>query len=110
MNTHKMPALAAWTLLAMSTLSAAEIAAPTLTNPAPGESPVDARGFIRRWMLLEPIDSTGLTDSAVQAAVHKSYFPDQFTILPRDGDKVKVSETELTWHAVETKNYNVNLF
>jgi hypothetical protein len=110
MNIHNMPALAVWTLLAMSTLAAAEIAAPTLTSPAPGESAVDARGFIRRWLLLEPIDSTGLTDSAVQAAVKKSYFPEQLTVIPRDTDKVKVNETELTWHAVETKNYNVNLF
>ena len=110
MKSHNMPALIGWILLTMSSLAAAETAAPTLTNPPPGEVAVDARGFIRRWLLLEPIDSIGLTDSAVQAAVHKSYFPEQFTVIPRDTDKVKVGETELTWHAVETKNYNVNLF
>ena len=102
--------LAACALLAMFALTAAENAAPTLSNTAPGESAVDARGFIRRWLLLEPIDSVGLTDSAVQAAVKKSYFPEQLSIIPRDGETVKAGETELIWHAVETKNYNVNLF
>ena len=40
----------------------------------------------------------------------KEYFPDQFTVIPRDGDKVTVGGSELTWHAVDTKNYNVNLY
>jgi hypothetical protein len=46
----------------------------------------------------------------VQAAVKKEYFPNQLTIIPRDGDKVIIGGAELTWHAVETLNYNVNLF
>ncbi len=31
-------------------------------------------------------------------------------VIPRDGDKVTIGRTELTWHAVDTRNYNVNLF
>jgi hypothetical protein len=46
----------------------------------------------------------------VQAAVKKEYFPDQHTVVPRDGDKAPVGGTELIWHAVDTTNYNVNLF
>jgi hypothetical protein len=81
----------------------------TLTTPAtPGKAP-NADGFIQRWLLLEPIPANGLTDSAVQAAVKKEYFPGQFTVIPRDGDKVTAGGTELTWHAVDTVNYNVNL-
>ena len=38
------------------------------------------------------------------------YFPDQFTVIPHDGDKATVGGAELTWHAVDTLNYNVNLF
>ena len=33
----------------------------------------------------------------------KEYFPNQFTVIPKDGDKVTVGGTELTWHAVDTK-------
>ena len=38
------------------------------------------------------------------------YFPGQLTVIPRDGDKVIIGGTELTWHALDTMNYNVNLF
>ena len=53
-------------------------------------------GFIPRWLLLEPIPANGLTDTIVQAAVKKEYFPDQFTAVPKDGDKVTVGDKELT--------------
>lgn len=89
---------------------AAQIPASTLTTPATPEKAPNADGFIQRWVVLEPIPANGLTDSAVQAAVKKEYFANQFTVIPRDGDKVTVGATELSWHAVETINYNVNLF
>ena len=70
----------------------------------------DSDGFIQRWVILEPIPSFGLTDSAVQTAVKKEYFPGQLTVIPRDGDQVEVGEDILTWHAVDTNEYNVNLY
>jgi hypothetical protein len=70
----------------------------------------DNDGFIQHWVILEPIGASGLTQAAVQAEVKKEYFPGQFTVVPQDGRKVSVDGAELTWHAVDTKNYNVNLF
>lgn len=67
-------------------------------------------GFMRHWLILEPIRANGLTDSAVQAAVNTDYFPNQFTVIPHPGDKVTVAGEELTWHAVDTDAYNVNLY
>jgi hypothetical protein len=84
--------------------------APTLTRAASDESAPDPDGFIQRWLILEPIRANGLTDSIVQKAVKTEYFPNQYTVVPRDGDTVSVGGTELTWHAVETKKYNVNLY
>jgi len=118
MNTHfirQMTLVATITVSALLMLAAAsdiaaQIPASTLTNPASPEKTPAADGFIQRWLLLEPIGANGLTDGAVQAAVKKEYFPGQFTVIPRDGDKVTVGGTELTWHAVDTANYNVNLF
>ena len=82
-----------------------------LTRPEFAEKPPNADGFLQRWLLLEPIRVDGrLTDSAVQADVKKEYFPDQLTMIPHDGDKATVGATELTWHAVDTKDYNVNLY
>jgi hypothetical protein len=85
--------------------------APTLTRPASPSKPPDAHGFLRRWLLLEPIRVPGqLTEGAVQAAVKKDYFPDQFTVVPRHGDTVSVGDQAIRWHAVDTIAYNLNLF
>jgi len=83
---------------------------PTLTNPATPSRLTAADGFIQRWFLLEPIPVTGLTQNEVRAMVKKEYFPDQFTVIPHDGDKETVGGTTLAWHAVDTGKYNVNLY
>lgn len=90
--------------------ASAQVPAPTLTKPTTPEKAPSADGFIQRWVILEPIAAPSLIESAVQAEVKKDYFPGQFTVIPHDGDKVSVAGNELTWHAVDTKNYNVNLF
>jgi hypothetical protein len=91
--------------------SATRPPAATLTRPSASVKPPDAAGFLQRWLLLEPIKVSGqLTDSAVRATVDKEYFPNQLTIVPRDGETVTVGDDRLTWHAVDTTNYNVNLY
>ena len=75
----------------------------------------DPEGFIQRWLLLEPINkpnrsNTVFTDSYIRTAFSTEYFPDQFTLLPKNGEKVKVGEQELIWHALDSKNFNVKLF
>jgi hypothetical protein len=82
-----------------------------LAHPAATAKAPDADGFLQRWMILEPIRVAGqLTDGAVQTAVKTPHFPDHLTVVPRDGDTVKVGDTELAWHAVDTARYNVNLY
>ena len=88
----------------------AQTAPVTLTAPKTPRTAPDAQGFIRRWLLLEPIPVNGLTQSVVQKIVKTDYFPNQYTLLPHDADKVTVGNTELTWHAVDTKLYNVDLY
>ena len=91
-------------------LAAARPPAQSLARPASPAKPTDAAGFIQRWLLLEPIRVPGqLTESAVRTAVEKD-FPVPATSLPHDGDKLTVGDSELTWHAVDTINYNVNLY
>ena len=101
--------LAGLVATALST-AAAQTRAPTLSRPTSPETAPGADGFIQRWLLLEPTAAVGLTDSAVQAAVKKDYFPDQLTVIPHDGDTVTIGDAHLTWHAVDTRLYNVNLF
>jgi hypothetical protein len=89
----------------------ARCAAPSLARPGSAEKPPDAEGFMQRWLILEPIPVSGqLTDSAVQATIKKEYFTNQLAVIPHDGETVAVDGTNFTWHAADTKEYNVNLY
>jgi hypothetical protein len=84
--------------------------APSLARPASPARAANADGFIQRWLILEPIRVPGqLTESAVRTAVEKD-FPVPATPLPGDGQTLKIGDSELAWHAVDTVNYNVNLY
>jgi hypothetical protein len=84
--------------------------AATLTRPKGAIQPVDARGFIHRWLVLEPVPVPGrLTESAVQEALTVAALPD-VAAEPADGAVVSVNGAEHRWHALETANYNLNLY
>ena len=81
--------------------------------PASGAVAVpDEDGFVRRWMLLEPISkpnrtNTVFTDSYLREEFGKTYFVGQLgDVLPKDGAKVK----NLRWHAMDSRLYNVKLY
>jgi hypothetical protein len=89
--------------------------APYFTSATTKKKTPDAEGFIQRWLLLEPINkpnrsNTVFTDSYLRKAFDTLYFSSQFTVVPKNGDKVKVAQQELIWHALESSNFNVKLF
>lgn len=87
-----------------------ELPASALSKPTTATRPVDARGFIHRWLVLEPIPVPGqLTESAVDAAINGAQLPGAFAKLPLDGSVVD-HNGPLTWHAVDTEDYNLNLY
>ena len=84
---------AAWIFTAQAEQAATRPAATSLTHPKGASQPVDARGFIHRWLVLEPMPVPGrLTESAVEEAVQSAPLPGA------------------AWHAVDTINYNLNLY
>lgn len=88
---------------------------PYFTHATTSKKTPDSEGFIRRWLLLEPItkpnrSNTVFTDSYLRTAFNTEYFLNQFTVIPKDREKVKVGEQELTWHALESTNFNIKLF
>ena len=75
----------------------------------------DAEGFLQRWLILEPINkpirsNTIFVDSYIRKTFDTLYFPNQFTGIPRDGEKEKVGDQKLTWHALDATHFNVKLF
>jgi hypothetical protein len=103
--------VAGWPGRAGAQDGAGRVPAPTLVAPASAAAAPDDEGFLRRWLLLEPIAVNGqLGDAAVRATVDSDYFPDQLTSMPSDGATVTVGGEPLTWHAVDTLRYNINLY
>ena len=75
----------------------------------------DSEGFIRRWSLLEPIDipnrsNTVFTDSYLREMLSTQFFPQQMSLIPQDGQKVKVGKQSLAWHIVDSQLFNIKLF
>ena len=75
----------------------------------------DSDGFIRRWTVLEPIpqeirSNVVFTDSWLREAFSKSYFKNQLTVVPRDGQKAKTGAKTLSWHTIDSERYNLKLF
>jgi hypothetical protein len=86
-------------------------AASTLKPPKGATLPVDTRGFIHRWFVLEPVPVSGrLTESAVQEALQLAALPGGASAAPADGERVTVNGAEHRWHALDSTNYNVNLY
>jgi hypothetical protein len=71
----------------------------------------DDGGFIRRWLVLEPLRVAAQLDQrTVQALVKKPPYADLLTAMPRDAERLTIEGEPLAWHAVDTRDYNVNLF
>jgi hypothetical protein len=75
----------------------------------------DADGFLQRWLLLEPISKPNrsnavFTGSYVRKTFNTDYFPDQFTVIPKNGDKVTVEGQELKWYALDATLFDAKLF
>ena len=75
----------------------------------------DENGFIRRWLLLDPIDKPNrtnavFTDSYLKEQFSKEYFKGQFTSIPKAGQQEKVEKQTLTWHGIDSDRFNIKLF
>lgn len=86
--------------------------APYFSTPTTESIRPDEQGFIRRWLLLEPISkpnrgNTVFVDSYVRKNLDTGWNKDDFT-LPKDGQKVK--DTTLVWHSLDSKLFNVKLY
>ncbi|MHA6720531.1 acetylxylan esterase [Sphingomonas sp. RS6] len=85
--------------------------APYFTPAGATPTTPDADGFIRRWLLLEPVvkpnrTNTGFTPSYVREALAPGTFPGAFDAVPRDGQQAG----SLRWHALDSSLFDVKLF
>ena len=113
--------------------------APYFSTPTEEAIQPDDRGFIRRWLLLEPISkpnrgNTVFVDSYVRTNLDTGWNKGEFT-LPKEGDKetmmveyqkpvdmsagrpmwgvepeTEMKKVKLAWHALDSKLFNVKLY
>ena len=75
----------------------------------------DSEGYIRRWLLLEPIaqdirSNIVFTDSWLLDAFKEPLPAGQSSALPKDGQRQRVGKQNLAWRALDSETYNVRLF
>ena len=113
--------------------------APYFSTPTEEAIQPDDRGFIRRWLLLEPISkpnrgNTVFVDSYVRTNLDTGWNKGEF-VLPKEGDKetmtvefqkpvdmsagrpawgaapeTEMKKVKLAWHALDSKLFNVKLY
>ena len=75
----------------------------------------DEDGFIRRWLLAEPIAKPNPTNwpfvgSYVRRELDPAIFPGSFGTVPTEGQTATVNGETLRWHALDTRLWDVKLF
>ena len=75
----------------------------------------DAKGFIQRWMVLEPVRkdiarNNIFTENYLRTTFASDNFSTDFNMIPKNGDKVGVGDQELKWYALDSKTFNFNLY
>ena len=83
--------------------------------PAAGKKTTDSKGFIQRWMVLEPVKkdiarNNIFTDSFLRAAFSADNFSGDFTAIPKNGEMIRVRNQDLKWYALDSKSFNFNLY
>lgn len=75
----------------------------------------DAKGFIQRWLVLEPIkkserSNSQLSDSYLKTTLAANNFSPDFNAVPKNNETVTIGGQELKWRALDSKEFNFNLY
>lgn len=70
------------------------------------ESKPDNDGFVRDWLMLAP--SALPDDQTASEAIDKQQIPSEGKLQPKEGEKTKLGDKELTWKAVKAKEFDVD--
>ena len=74
----------------------------------------DARGFLQRWLVLEPVkknlrNNSGITEEYLTTTFTNENFSQDYNALPKAGQTVKIGTQTLKWYALDSKSFNFNL-
>ncbi len=74
----------------------------------------DARGFIQRWLVLEPVKNglrgnSAITESYLKNAFATQNFSQDYNAIPKNGETAKIGTQTLKWYALDSKSFNFSL-
>ena len=86
-----------------------------LTLASAAKKAPNPKGFIQRWLVLEPVKkdiarNSIFTDNYLRTTFSTDNFSNDYIIVPKNGETVKVGNQELKWYALDSKTFNFNLF
>ena len=75
----------------------------------------NAKGFIQRWLVLEPVKkdiarNNIFTDNYLRTTFSTDNFSNDYNTIPKKDEMVKVGNQELKWYALDSKTFNFNLY
>lgn len=70
------------------------------------DSKVDEEGFVRDWLMLAP---ASIPEDAAPEEIEKAQIAKEGDLKPKEGDKQKLLDKDLTWKAVKAAEYNLDL-
>jgi len=65
-------------------------------------------GAIKQWLVLAPLAFDGRDGAAALAALDQQQIPQEATVRPRAGERIKVGQIERTWKAVQQEGDRIN--
>lgn len=70
------------------------------------DSKVDEEGFVRDWLMLAP---ASIAEESGGDEIEKAQITKEGELQPKEGDKQKLMDKELTWKAVKAADYYLDL-
>src|SRR5688500_13806611 len=67
------------------------------------DAAIDDEGFIRHWLLLAPIPCASENNGAEE--LDKQQIKDEASVKPKEGDKAKAGDKELTWKLAKATDF-----
>ncbi|HJS53590.1 MAG TPA: hypothetical protein VJ765_03570 [Chitinophagaceae bacterium] len=85
------------------------------TPAAAAKKAPNPKGFIQRWLVLEPVKkdiarNNIFTDNYLRTTFSTDNFSNDYTTVPKNGETVRVGNQELKWYALDSKAFNFNLY
>nr|WP_294793308.1 hypothetical protein [uncultured Mucilaginibacter sp.] len=85
------------------------------TPSTPIKKAPDAKGFIQRWLVLEPVKKSDkgnsqMSEGYLRESFAANNFSPDFNAIPKNGETITIGKQDLKWRALDSREFNFNLY